>query len=102
VSMNVADNEEVLEYAAKSGCKFMMIGVESEDPDALKEMDKAANQIFSWETIMHKFGNTLRATRNPISIMGTFGLNVLMKTIAAGRMRENKKELEEYKKEIES
>jgi radical SAM superfamily enzyme YgiQ (UPF0313 family) len=61
-SMNFADNETVLEYAARSGCLMAMIGVEAEDPDALKEMNKTANLLAlkkSYEEVfrrIHKYG----------------------------------------------
>lgn len=42
-SMNLSDDETVLEYAAKSGCVLVMMGVESEDPDALREIKKPTN-----------------------------------------------------------
>jgi radical SAM superfamily enzyme YgiQ (UPF0313 family) len=32
-SLNVADNEEVLKYAARSGCRMLFIGIESERED---------------------------------------------------------------------
>ena len=34
-SLNVADNEEVLKYAAKSGCRMLFIGIESEREDQI-------------------------------------------------------------------
>lgn len=42
-SMNLGENEEILRYMAKSGCRFVMMGVEAETPDALKEMNKNLN-----------------------------------------------------------
>ncbi len=42
-SMNFSDDETVLKYAAKSGCLLVMMGVESEDPEALKEIKKPTN-----------------------------------------------------------
>ena len=42
-SMNLANNDTILEYAARSGCMMMLIGVEAEDPDALKEIRKTVN-----------------------------------------------------------
>jgi len=42
-SLNVADNEEVLEWAAKSGCRMMFLGIESEDIEQLKANNKKVN-----------------------------------------------------------
>ncbi|MCD4724014.1 MAG: B12-binding domain-containing radical SAM protein, partial [Bacteroidales bacterium] len=36
-SLNVADNEEVLKYAAESGCRMILIGIESEKEEQLRE-----------------------------------------------------------------
>lgn len=43
VSINFCENQEVLEYAAKSGCGSVCIGVEAENPHALAEMNKTYN-----------------------------------------------------------
>ena len=42
-SMNFGKNERLLEYAAKSGCQMVFLGVEAEDIGALKEMNKKVN-----------------------------------------------------------
>ncbi len=42
-SMNFAENEDVLKSAAESGCHFIMLGVEAETSDALREMNKNLN-----------------------------------------------------------
>jgi radical SAM superfamily enzyme YgiQ (UPF0313 family) len=42
-SLNIADNEEVLKYAAASGCKMILIGIESEKVEQLKETNKKMN-----------------------------------------------------------
>lgn len=61
-SLNLADNPEVLKWAAKSGARMIFIGVETELPDALIESNKRINMrmgIDSYETVfakMHKFG----------------------------------------------
>ncbi|MCG8640174.1 MAG: B12-binding domain-containing radical SAM protein [Desulfobacterales bacterium] len=41
-SFNIAQ-KELLTLAAKSGCKLITIGIEAEDPDALKVMNKTLN-----------------------------------------------------------
>jgi radical SAM superfamily enzyme YgiQ (UPF0313 family) len=42
-SINIANNPEVLRYAARSGCIGLFIGFESVNEEALKNMHKAAN-----------------------------------------------------------
>ena len=42
-SLNFADDEEVLEYAAKSGCRMVLIGIESEKVHQLEEANKKLN-----------------------------------------------------------
>ncbi|ACL70108.1 B12-binding domain-containing radical SAM protein [Halothermothrix orenii] len=42
-SINFAENEEVLKYAAKSGCKMVFIGLEAEDVESLDSVNKKMN-----------------------------------------------------------
>ncbi|MBW6459884.1 MAG: B12-binding domain-containing radical SAM protein [Bacteroidales bacterium] len=42
-SMNIAQDEEVLEWAARSGCKLVFLGVESELVDQLQQARKDVN-----------------------------------------------------------
>ena len=42
-SINVADDEEILHWAAKSGCRMIFLGIEAEDMDALSEVNKKLN-----------------------------------------------------------
>lgn len=42
-SINIADNERLLKYAQKSGCRAIYIGVESVLPENLKQMKKGVN-----------------------------------------------------------
>ncbi len=68
-SMNFADNEEMLEYAAKSGCRMVFIGVEAETTDALKEINKKLNLrmgVDSYEEVFH------RIHRHDIAVLGSF------------------------------
>ena len=61
-SLNLADNPEVLKWAAKSGCRMIFIGVETELPAALKESNKRINMkmgVDSYEKVfakLHKYG----------------------------------------------
>ena len=68
-SMNFADNEEVLEYASKSGCRMVLLGIESERIDQLQDMNKKLNAkmgIDSYDKVfstIHKYG---------IAVLGAF------------------------------
>ncbi len=68
-SMNFADDEELLELAAKAGCVMVLLGIESERIDQLEETNKTLNikigidhydEVFSK---IHKYG---------ISVLGAF------------------------------
>jgi radical SAM superfamily enzyme YgiQ (UPF0313 family) len=68
-SLNFADNEEVLKYAAESGCKLVLIGIESEKIIQLQETNKKLNLkigVDNYQKIfqkIHKYG---------ISVLGAF------------------------------
>jgi radical SAM superfamily enzyme YgiQ (UPF0313 family) len=68
-SMNFADDEEVLELAAKAGCIMVLLGVESERIDQLEETNKKLNVkigIDHYDEVfkkVHKYG---------ISVLGAF------------------------------
>lgn len=56
-SINLADNSEVLKWAARSGCRMMFIGVESEIEDGLLESNKRINLkygVSSYEKVFQK------------------------------------------------
>jgi radical SAM superfamily enzyme YgiQ (UPF0313 family) len=61
-SLNIADNEEVLKYAAESGCRMILIGIESEKQEQLEEVNKKLNLkmgIDKYEEVfnrIHKYG----------------------------------------------
>lgn len=67
-SMNFGENERLLEYAAKSGCQMVSFGVEAEDIDALKEMNKKVNLkigVKNYEKIfdrVHQHGMAIEAS----------------------------------------
>lgn len=42
-SINFADDDEILYWAAKSGCRMIFLGIESEDIGALSEVNKKMN-----------------------------------------------------------
>jgi len=68
-SMNIADDEDLLKYAASSGCKVIYLGVESELVDQLEQMKKKVNiklGIDKYAEVyrkIHKYG---------IAVMGAF------------------------------
>jgi len=68
-SMNFANNEEVLELAAKAGCVMVLLGIESERIDQLEETNKRLNikiGIDHYDEVfkkIHKYG---------ISVLGAF------------------------------
>lgn len=68
-SMNFSDNEEVLELAAKAGCRMVLLGIESERIDQLQDMNKKLNVkmgIDSYDIVfekIHKYG---------IAVLGAF------------------------------
>ncbi len=61
-SINVADNEDVLKYAYKSGCRGLFIGLESVSDDNLRDMKKSINRKGGVEylknaiKVIHKHG----------------------------------------------
>jgi radical SAM superfamily enzyme YgiQ (UPF0313 family) len=42
-SVNIADDPEVLQWAARAGCRMIFLGIEAEDADALSEVNKRLN-----------------------------------------------------------
>lgn len=68
-SLNFADNEEVLEYAARSGCRMVFLGVEAEDVDALKKVNKKLNLSKGVDTYKETFR---RINRHGIAVLGAF------------------------------
>ncbi len=65
-SMNIAEDDEVLEYAAKSGCITILIGIEAEDDKALKAINKTINQKIGVNKFKHVFAK-----------IHNFGINVV-------------------------
>ncbi|RLD82148.1 MAG: radical SAM protein [Bacteroidetes bacterium] len=73
-SLNVADNEEVLKYAAESGCRMILIGIESEKEEQLKEANKKLNLKMGIEKYKEVFD---RIHKYGISVLGAliYGLD---------------------------
>ena len=61
-SLNVADNDEVLYHAAKSGCKMLFLGIETDQEDQLRSVNKKINLkmgVESYDRVfrkMHRHG----------------------------------------------
>lgn len=68
-SMNFADNEDVLKYAAKSGCRLVILGMEAENIDALEEVNKKLNLRMGVDTYEKVFR---RINRHGIAVLGAF------------------------------
>ena len=62
VSLGFGDDEELVKLAVKSGCKMVLIGMESEKPDQLKKINKRVNSALGPESyrkvvrILHRHG----------------------------------------------
>ena len=68
-SLNFADDEEVLHWAAKAGCKMVFLGLEAEDPGALKEVEKRLNLQRGVDSYSAAFERIHRAG---IAVLGAF------------------------------
>ena len=68
-SINTGENEEVLKYAAKSGCMFALVGIETLREENLKDMKKGINLkvgVENYKKIIDKFH------KYGIGVLGTF------------------------------
>jgi radical SAM superfamily enzyme YgiQ (UPF0313 family) len=77
VTINMADDEELLELAAKSGCFGVFIGFESSSREGLEEVNKKFNM--SRVTKNNEFRNAVRRIqRHGILVIGSFimGLDI--------------------------
>jgi radical SAM superfamily enzyme YgiQ (UPF0313 family) len=68
-SLDVADDEEVLELAARSGCQMLLIGIESELEEGLRSTNKKLNISKGVENYREIFK---KINRHGIGIIGTF------------------------------
>jgi radical SAM superfamily enzyme YgiQ (UPF0313 family) len=73
-SLNIADNDEVLKYAAESGCKMILIGIESEKVEQLQETNKKMNLKIGVDHYEEAFS---KIHAHGISVLGAlvFGLD---------------------------
>lgn len=68
-SLNFADDDELLHWAAKSGCRLMLIGIEVETEAGLREFNKKLNLkkgVDHYETAFRKI------QKHGISVLGSF------------------------------
>jgi radical SAM superfamily enzyme YgiQ (UPF0313 family) len=68
-SMNFADSEEVLEYAARSGCRMVFLGVEAENEVALRQTNKKLNIKIGVDAYEEVFR---RINAHGIAVLGAF------------------------------
>lgn len=74
VAVNFADNEEVLSWAYKAGCRLVLMGIEAEKAEALKDMRKNLNLKRGTDSYSTVFK---RIHKHGIGILGTmiFGMD---------------------------
>lgn len=68
-SMNIGENEEVLHYMAKAGCRMIFLGIESEVIDQLQEANKRTNLRIGTDNFQ-KIYDALH--RHKIAVLGAF------------------------------
>jgi len=68
-SLNFADDEELLYWAGKSGCKMVFIGIETEEIDTLKEVNKKLNINRGVDSYEQAFRKIQKAG---IAVLGAF------------------------------
>jgi len=68
-SLNFADDEEVLYWASKAGCKMVFLGLEAEEVDALTEVNKRLNLKLGVDAYAKALRRIQRAG---IAVLGAF------------------------------
>ncbi|MCF8307442.1 MAG: B12-binding domain-containing radical SAM protein [Bacteroidales bacterium] len=68
-SMNIAEDPRFLKLASKAGCREVLLGVESDNLDQLKQSNKFLNAKMKPESFKKKFRKIQRAG---ISVLGAF------------------------------
>jgi len=68
-SLNFADDEELLSLAAQSGCRLVLIGVESEKASQLQETNKKLNLKMGTDSYQETFR---KINGHGISVLGAF------------------------------
>lgn len=67
-SLNFGSNDELLHYAAKSGCRLVLIGIEAENPEQLKESNKKFNLKIGVDNYNKVFD---KIHKHGIAVLGT-------------------------------
>jgi radical SAM superfamily enzyme YgiQ (UPF0313 family) len=68
-SLNFADDDDVLRWAARAGCKMVFLGLEAEEVDALAEVNKRLNLRRGVDSYEEAFRRIHRAG---IAVLGAF------------------------------
>ena len=68
-SLNFADDEEVLSWAGRAGCKMVFLGLEAEGVEALQEVHKQLNMTRGIDSY---YGAFRRINRAGIAVLGAF------------------------------
>ena len=68
-SLNFADDEEVLKYASKSGCRMVVLGLEAENISALKDANKNLNLKMGINSYKQAFR---KINKYGIAVIGAF------------------------------
>ncbi len=68
-SLNFADDKELLLWAGKAGCKMVFLGLEAEEPGALREVNKRLNLNRGVDSYGRAFRRIQRAG---IAVLGAF------------------------------
>ena len=68
-SLNFGDDDEVVSWASRAGCKMVFLGLEAEEEGALKEVNKHLNINRGVDSYSHAFR---RINRAGIAVLGAF------------------------------
>jgi radical SAM superfamily enzyme YgiQ (UPF0313 family) len=68
-SLNIVEKPDLLKLAARSGCRMLLLGIEAEDPDALKDANKKLNLRMGVESYRKAF-RTIH--QHGIVVLGAF------------------------------
>ena len=65
-SMNFGEDDELLRWARKAGCRMVFLGIESPDNNELAEVDKNLNRKINYKQVLRSIN------RNKIAVLGAF------------------------------
>jgi radical SAM superfamily enzyme YgiQ (UPF0313 family) len=74
VTVDIAEDDEVLEWAAKSGCKILLVGIEAETTEGLDYMNKTVNKRKGGVAYYQKAFEKIN--QHGIAVLGTFILGL--------------------------